>query len=87
MNTIELIKKVADSNNITTGRAEMIISIIFERVTDKLKRESFVKIPEFGSFSIESKKSSSGSSEHTSIFAKNYVVFNPDKVFLDIVNS
>jgi len=87
MNTIELIKKVADSNNITTGRAEMIISIIFERVTDKLKKESFVKIPEFGSFSIESKKSATGSSGQSSIFARNYVVFSPDKMFLDIVNS
>lgn len=87
MNTIELIKKVADSNNITTGRAEMIISIIFERVTEKLKKDGYVSIPEFGSFTVESKTSGSGSSGHTSIFTKNHVVFNPDKMFLDTVNS
>lgn len=87
MNTIELIKKVADTNNITTGRAEMIISIIFERITEKLKKDAEVSIPDFGKFNIMSKQPNFGGSGQSRIFANNYVEFNPDKRFLDNINS
>ena len=85
MNTIELIKKVSDTNNITTGRAEMIISIIFERITEKLKKDAEVYIPDFGKFNIMSKKPNYGGQSR--IFTNNYVEFQPDKRFLDNINS
>ena len=85
MNTVELIKKISESNNMTYGRSEMILSIIFERLTEKLKKEGDVIIKNFGSFSVISKLPENAS--ETSIFVKNQVKFNPDKSFLDIVNS
>jgi len=87
MNTIELIKKVADANNITTGRAEMIISIIFERITEKLKKDAEVTIPDFGKFNIMSKQPNYGGTGQSRIFSNNYIEFHPDKRFLDNINS
>lgn len=87
MTTVELIRKISDSNNITTGRAEMIISIIFERLTEKLRKEGEVSVFDLGNFKIVSKRPSSGSSLETNIFVKNYVVFQPSRIFLDVVNS
>jgi nucleoid DNA-binding protein len=87
MTTHDLIKKISDSNNITTGRAEMIINIIFERLTEKLKKEGEVNIPDFGKFKVFSKDASGSGYSGTSIFVKNYIIFNPEKRFLDIINS
>jgi len=83
MNTVDLINKVAVSNNLTTGRAEMIISIITERITDKLKKDGFVALENFGEFRLEKKKTGSAGSESI----KNHVVFTPDKHFLSIINT
>ena len=85
MNTVELIKKISESNNMTYGRSEMILSIIFERLTEKLKKEGEITINNFGSFSVESKLPDN--STETNIFVRNQIKFNPDKFFLDIVNS
>jgi nucleoid DNA-binding protein len=86
MNTVDLINKVAQSSNLTTGRAEMIISIIAERITDTLKKEGSVILNDFGEFHLE-KKRASGSFAGASADMKNHVVFTPDKNFLDIINS
>ncbi len=87
MNTIELIKQIANDNNITMGRAEMILSIIFERMTEKLKKEGVVDIPNFGRFEIVSKIPGSGNFAETTVFTKNYIIFHPDNNFLEIINS
>ena len=57
MNTIDLINKLAVSHNITTGRAEMIISITVERLIEKLKKDGETKVENFGTFRIMRKKS------------------------------
>ena len=85
MNTVELIKKISESNNMTFGRSEMILSIIFERLTEKLKKEGEVTINNFGNFTVVSKRPEN--SFETNIFVRNQIKFNPDKSFLDIVNS
>lgn len=87
MNTIDLINKVAFVNNLTTGRAEMIISIITEKIADKLKKDSSAVIENFGTFHIETKKIGGSIFAESLAGSKNYVVFEPDKHFLDSVNS
>ncbi len=87
MNTIDLINKVAVSNNLTTGRAEMIISIITEKIADKLKKDGSATIENFGSFRIETRKIGGSIFTESLAGTKNYVVFTPAKQFLDAVNS
>lgn len=88
MNTVDIINKIAIKHNITTGRAEMILSIIIERMTEKLRKEGQVSIVNFGSFGVESKKAGDSSGKILEMnLPRNNVVFNPDKKFLDTINS
>jgi nucleoid DNA-binding protein len=84
MNTIDMINKVSVDNAITAGRAEMIISIVIERISEKLKREGNVEIEGFGKFTITSIKSYKAG-DNPQIF-KNHIIFEPDKNFLDSLN-
>jgi DNA-binding protein HU-beta len=90
MNTIDLINKLAVNHNITTGRAEMIVSIMVERLVEKLKKDGDVKIINFGTFSIRRKEPNSGSymkMNEPIPMSRNHVSFYPDKYFLDNINS
>ncbi|RPI17766.1 MAG: hypothetical protein EHM58_07895 [Ignavibacteriae bacterium] len=87
MNTVDILSKVAEANKISTGRAEMILSIIFEKISDKLRKEGEVKINDFGTFNIVNKKTGSTGFGSQSNVSRNYVVFMPDKPFKDIINS
>ncbi len=87
MNTVDLINKVAISNNLTSGRAEMIISIMMEKITDKLKKEMEVSIENFGTFKVQSKRISSAVFSEAGSEQKKYVVFTPERKFLDVLNS
>ena len=88
MNTVDVINKISVKHNISSGRAEMIISIIIERMTERLRKEGQVLILNFGSFSVSQKKTNdtTGKSPDFSL-PRNYVQFNPDKKFLDTINS
>jgi nucleoid DNA-binding protein len=89
MNTTDLINKLAEEHNITSGRAEMIINIIVERLIEKLKKEGEVVLENFGTFSIQQKRADGSSflklSEPIQL-AKNLVAFTPDRVFLESIN-
>ncbi len=87
MNSVDLINKVAISNNLSTGRAEMIISIIVEKITDKLRKEGTAYLTNFGEFRLETKKIGGSIFSESAAGSKNYVLFTPDKNFLDVVNS
>ena len=90
MNTIDLINKLAVDHNITTGRAEMIISILVERIVEKLKKEGALNITNFGSFSITKKENESSSYiklNESVQRVNNYITFTPDRVFLENINS
>ncbi len=90
MTTIDLINKLAVEHNITTGRAEMIISILVERLLEKLKKDGEVVITNFGTFSIRRKEADSSSFMKLNEpipMAKNHVTFYPDRVFLNKINS
>jgi nucleoid DNA-binding protein len=87
MNTGDIIKKVSESHNIPESRAEMIINIIMEKIKDKLKREGEVGLENFGSLKVISKSQVPGSYSETTIFPKKYVLFTPDKTFINVINS
>lgn len=90
MTTIDLINKLAVEHNITTGRAEMIVSILVERLVEKLKKDGEVKITNFGTFSIRRKEPVSSSYVKLNEpipMVKNHVTFFPDRIFLDHINS
>lgn len=90
MTTIDLINKLAVEHNITTGRAEMIVSILVERLVEKLKKDGEVKITNFGTFSIRKKEPDSSSYMKLNEpipMVKNHVTFFPDRLFLDNINS
>ncbi len=90
MNTIDLINKLAVNHNITTGRAEMIVSILVERMVENLKKDGEIMITNFGTFSIRRKQPSSNSYMKLNEpipMVKNHVTFIPDKVFLENINS
>ncbi|MEO8513283.1 MAG: HU family DNA-binding protein [Ignavibacteria bacterium] len=90
MNTIDLINKLAVNHNITTGRAEMIVSIMVERLVEKLKKDGEVMITNFGTFSIKRKQPNSESymkMNEPIPMTRNHVTFFPDKFFLENINS
>jgi nucleoid DNA-binding protein len=89
MNTLELVNKVAKENSITLGRAEMIISIVMEKILDKIKDEKFVDVPDFGNFELLKKSTSPsiGVTKESIFISKNYVNFKPDKSFLEKINT
>jgi nucleoid DNA-binding protein len=87
MNTIDLINKVSANNTIATGRAEMIISIIIEKIIDKLRREGTVVLEDFGTFTLETKDQSANYMIDYGRKPKFSVVFSPNNKFLDVVNT
>lgn len=90
MNSIDLINKLAVKHNITTGRAEMIMSIIVERIIEKLKKEGEVGITSFGSFKIKQKQAESSSYMKLNEpipLARNLVIFEPDNRFIESINA
>lgn len=89
MTTIDLINKLAVNHNITTGRAEMILSILIERLVEKLKKDGEIRVENFGTFSIKRKEADSSSYMKLNEpipMPKNHVTFLPDKIFLDNIN-
>lgn len=87
MNSIDLINKIATKHNITTGRAEMIISIIVERIIEKLKKDRDITITNFGDFSIKKKSGQASHMKFDEPADTNQIMFEPDKHFLETINS
>ena len=87
MNTIDLINKVSANNQIATGRAEMIISIIIEKIIDTLRKEGEVKLEDFGTFKVETKTGSPDFMAYSQKTPKTYITFHPEKRFLDVINT
>lgn len=46
----ELIQKVAEEANITKGKAEIIVNVIFDTMIEALKKDMRIEIRGFGSF-------------------------------------
>lgn len=89
MNSIDLINKIATKHNITTGRAEMIISIIVERIIERLKKDGEMTITNFGDFRIQKKSGSAAYVKFNEPSSQdaNQIMFEPNKHFLETINS
>jgi len=85
MTTIDIINKLAADNNLTTGRAEMIISIIVDRMTERMKTEGRVKINGFGEFKVV-RNSLSSMIMNDQLLIKNRVIFEQSDEFLSAIN-
>ena len=86
MTTIDIINKLAAEHSLTTGRAEMIISIIVERMTERMKAEGRVKINGFGEFKVI-RNSLSSMIMNDRMLTRKRVTFEPSAEFLSAINA
>lgn len=61
----ELIEMVAQRTGMTKGRAEMVVSTIFDSMTEALARGDGIEIRGFGSFTVRQYKSYEGRNPRT----------------------
>jgi integration host factor subunit beta len=61
----ELIERVADTSNLTKGRAELVVTTIFDAMVDALRRGDGIEIRGFGSFTVRQYKSYEGRNPRT----------------------
>ena len=82
-----LYMQIGFSKKISEGLLEDILNII----TDNLKKYKKIKISNFGTFSLRSKKSRLGRNPKTKekkiISERNVVLFKPSRDFKDYINS
>jgi nucleoid DNA-binding protein len=86
MTTNDIINKLAAEHSLTTGRAEMIISIIVERMSERLKTEGRVKIDGFGEFKVV-RNTPTFMIMSDQLISKNRIKFEPAREFLDFINN
>tara|TARA_B100000242_G_scaffold278618_1_gene236409 strand:- start:2589 stop:2885 length:297 start_codon:yes stop_codon:yes gene_type:complete len=71
--------------------SEHLVNEFFSLITLNLKKENIVKLSNFGTFSIRSKKSRIGrnpkTKENKIISERNVVLFKPSKEFKEFINS
>ena len=71
--------------------SEHLVNEFFSLITLNLKKENIVKLSNFGTFSIRSKKSRIGrnpkTKENKTISERNVVLFKPSKEFKEFINS
>ncbi len=65
MTKSELIERVADSTKLTKGRAELVVTTIFDAMVDALRRNDGIEIRGFGSFTVRQYKSYEGRNPRT----------------------
>jgi len=61
----ELIERVADSSKLTKGRAELVVTTIFDAMVDALRCGEGIEIRGFGSFTVRQYKSYEGRNPRT----------------------
>lgn len=61
----ELIERVAEATKQTKGRAELVVSTIFDSMVDALRRGDGIEIRGFGSFTVRQYKSYEGRNPRT----------------------
>lgn len=65
MTKSELIERVAARTGLTKGRAEMVVSTIFDSMTDALVQGDGIEIRGFGSFTVRTYKAYEGRNPRT----------------------
>jgi DNA-binding protein HU-alpha len=91
MHKTELAEFVAEKTDLPKAKANDIVSVIFEEITNALSREEAVNLVGFGSFTQRHRSARTGRSPKTGetiqIPASNSVGFKPGKALKDAVNS
>ncbi len=65
MNKSELVEKLAERAKITKKRAEQVVNLVFEQMTEALKRGERIEIRGFGSFTSKSYDAYTGRNPRT----------------------
>ena len=65
MTKSELIERVAERTTLTKGRAELVVSAIFDSMVEALRRGEGIEIRGFGSFTVRQYKSYDGRNPRT----------------------
>ena len=90
MNKQDLISAVAESSGLTKGDVTKAIEGLFEAVTTALKKGDEVRLVGFGTFSVSTRKASTGRNPRTgeamSIKASTQPKFRAGKGLKDAVN-
>ena len=91
MTKSELIDSVARTTKITKSRAEQVVNVIFDTLTDALKRGEGIEIRGFGSFTVRDYKSYSGRNPRTGkqveVAEKRLPRFKVGKELKELVNN
>ena len=65
MNKSELVERLAERAKITKKRAEQVVNLVFDHMTDALKRGERIEIRGFGSFTSKSYNAYTGRNPRT----------------------
>jgi integration host factor subunit beta len=65
MNKSELVEKLAERGKITKKRAEQVVNLVFEQMTEALRRGDRIEIRGFGSFTSKSYDAYTGRNPRT----------------------
>ena len=65
MNKSELVERLAERAKITKKRAEQVVNLVFEQMTDALRRGDRIEIRGFGSFTCKSYEAYTGRNPRT----------------------
>ena len=91
MTKSELIERVADSSKLTKGRAELVVTTIFDAMVDALRRGDGIEIRGFGSFTVRQYKSYEGRNPRTGdavhVAPKRLPFFKVGKELKELVNN
>ena len=90
MNKQDLISAVADSSGLTKSDASKAVEAVFDSITASLKKGDEVRLVGFGTFSVSSRKASTGRNPRTgetmAIKASSQPKFKAGKGLKDSVN-
>ncbi len=91
MNKSELIKALAEQNNLQTDEATRIVNVFFQSIKDALIRGDRVEIRDFGSFKVKDYQGYSGRNPKTGqsvkVQPKRLPFFRPGKELKDFLNT
>jgi len=90
MNKADLVGTVAEKTGLTKKVAEQTVGVVFDAITDGLKKEGKVQLVGFGSFEVKNRSARMGRNPKTKepiqIPASKAPVFKPGKALKDSIS-
>ena len=90
MNKADLVGTVAEKTGLTKKVAEQTVGVVFDTITDGLKKEGKVQLVGFGSFEVKNRSARMGRNPKTKepiqIPASKAPVFKPGKALKDSIS-